>query len=135
MRLDRSAVPAYQLALFSLDPDSEFLVDSDILEDDDIDDFERQGSSPPLDVGTGKVRLPWFAVGFAGRYLVKIYAVDQNWFDYARSNRASDGPAFGGLAGDNFERPIFNVEGGIGLFGSAAVDSVGFFVLPRTGNL
>lgn len=135
MRLDRSDVPAYQLALFSLDPDSEFLVDSDILEEDDIDDFERQGASPPLDVGTGKVRLPWFAVGFAGRYLVKVYAIDQNWFDYARSNPDDDGPSFGGLAGDNFERPIFNVEGGIGLFGSAAVDSVGFFVLPRTGAL
>ncbi len=134
-RLDRSDVPAYQLALFSLDPDSESLVDSDILEEDDIDDFERQGASPPLDVASGQVRLPWFAIGFAGRYLVKVYAVDQNWFDYARSNIDDDGPVFGGLAGDNFERPIFNVSGGIGLFGSAAVDSVGFFVLPRQGEL
>jgi hypothetical protein len=28
-------------------------------------------------------------------------------------------------------RPSFAVQGGIGLFGSAAVDSVGFVVLPR----
>ena len=36
-----------------------------------------------------------------------------------------------GLAGDNFERPLFHVNGGIGIFGSASVDSVGFVVLPR----
>ena len=37
---------------------------------------------------------------------------------------------FGGNAGDGFERPIFRVSGGIGLFGSAAMDSIGFTVLP-----
>jgi hypothetical protein len=38
---------------------------------------------------------------------------------------------FGGNAGDDFARPKFNVNGGIGLFGSASADSIGFFILPR----
>jgi hypothetical protein len=41
------------------------------------------------------------------------------------------GPVVGGNAGDGFERPIFHVEGGVGLFGSASVDSIGFVVLPQ----
>ena len=79
----------------------------------------------------GTARLPWFAVVFGGRHLFKLYALDQNWFDYTRSS-FEGGEAFeGGLAGDNFERPLFSIDGGLGLFGSASVDSVGFFVLPR----
>ena len=57
----------------------------------------------------------------------------QNWFDYARTNadQQEQGGGAGGLAGDNFERPLFSVEGGLGLFGSASADSVGFVVVPR----
>ena len=99
-------------------------------EEDDVEDFDRQGSSPPLEAPDGSIRLPWFAVAFEGRYLFKVYALDQNWFDYTRTS-GEDGGFFGGLVGDNFERPQFNLVGGIGLFGAAAVDSVGFYVLPR----
>lgn len=123
---------AYQLALFSLDPASDFIIDADFLDEDDIEEFERQGSSPPLDIDDGNARLPWFAVAWEGRHLFKVLAIDRNWFDYVRTNpEEAGGFAAGGLAGDNFERPLFNVEGGIGLFGSASVDSVGFSVLPR----
>ena len=58
------------------------------------------------------------------------HALDQNWFDYIRSNGVNTDNSWGGLAGDAFERPIFHVEGGIGLFGSASVDSFGLVVLP-----
>ena len=75
--------------------------------------------------------MPWFAVAYGGRHLFKVYALDQNWYDYTRTNRAENPGFAGGLAGDSFERPLFRIEGGIGLFGSASVDSVGFFVLPR----
>ena len=130
LRLEPIDVVAFQLALFNLEIDSPSLIDEDFLEEDDIQDFERQGNSPPLEAVDNRVRLPWFAVAFAGRHLFKVYALDQNWYDYTRTNN-EDGGFFGGLIGDNFERPIFNIEGGIGLFGSAAVDSIGFFVQPR----
>ena len=121
----------YQVAIFSLDPESAFLVEADFLEENDQADFERQGNSPPIADTRGKVSLPWFAVAYGGRHLFKVYALDQNWFDYTRTNSAENPGFAGGLAGDSFERPLFRIEGGIGLFGSASVDSVGFFVLPR----
>lgn len=121
---------AFQLALFSLDTSSEFVIDADFLEADDYEEFERQGASPPLAAESGRARLPWFAVAFAGPHVVRLYAVDANWFNYVRTN-PDRGFQAGGLIGDSFERPAFSLEGGIGLFGSASVDSLGFTVLPR----
>lgn len=124
---------AVQVGIFSLDLDSDFVIDPDFFEDEDFDELERVQSSPPLDAQDGSVRLPWFAIFFAGRHKIKLYSIDDNWYDLVRTESEFGGGAggFGGSAGDSFERPIFNVEGGIGLFGSAAVDSVGFFVNPR----
>ena len=124
-------IPAYQLAIFNLEEDSELLVDAEFIEEDDFQDFERQGASPPLSVREGQARLPWFAIAFAGRHKFKIYAVDKNWFDFIRTDPDEDGGSFGGLLGDQFQRPAFNIEGGIGLFASASVDSVGFTILPK----
>lgn len=119
----------YQLALRNLEADSRFLIDEGFLEEDDAEDFDREGSSPPLEAADGRVRVPWFAIAFEGRHLLRLYSLDRNWYDYARTT--DQGGFFGGLVGDGFERPLFRVEGGLGLFGSAAVDSLGFTVLPR----
>ena len=123
---------AYQAALFALEEDAQ-LLDEDFIEiyDRDREDL-RANQSPPFAASDGIVRWPWFAVVYTGRSLIKVYAVDHNWFEYARSSpEQQEQGGFGGLAGENFERPFFQVEGGIGLFGSASVDSVGFVVLPR----
>lgn len=132
-RLQRDPeVVAYQVALFSLDLDSDFAIDPDFFEPEDFESLERNNSSPMFEAREGSVRLPWFAVFFEGRYLVKVYATDHNWYDLVRTSPTlSQGGGFGGNAGDSFERPLFHVEGGIGLFGSASVDSVGFSVVGR----
>ncbi|MBT6149030.1 MAG: DUF4249 family protein [Gemmatimonadetes bacterium] len=124
---------AYQLSLTGLDRESDFVIEADFLEEDDFEDFEREGASPPLEVSEGHVRLPWFAIAFGGRHVLRVFAIDENWYDLIRTNQA-DGGGFGGLAGDAFERPVFQVEGAIGLFGSAAADSVGIVILPRPGG-
>jgi uncharacterized protein DUF4249 len=124
----------YHIGLQSLDLDSDFVIEGDFLDEEDYADFQRQTSSPALEATGEFVRLPWFAIFFEGRYKIRVYAVDQNWFDLARSSPelvGIEGPSFGGNAGDDFDRPIFHVEGGIGLFGSGAVDSIGFRILPR----
>ena len=123
---------AYQAALFALAEDAQ-LLDEDFLDiyDQSPDDL-RANQSPPLAASDGIVRWPWFAVVYTGRSLIKVYALDYNWFEYARSSPdQQEQGGFGGLVGENFERPFFQVEGGIGLFGSASVDSVGFVILPR----
>lgn len=137
MRFDPLPASGYQIAIESLDRSSDFLVDSDLF---DEYDFERYGSSPALEASDGNLRMPWFIVAYAGPHVIRIYAVDKNWFDLIRSVpeffQDDGGNAFqpGGLAGDNFERPLFHVDGGIGIFGSASVDSVGFVVLPRASQ-
>jgi len=131
--LDRPDVPAFQVGLSSLDLDSDFVIDPDFFEEEDFEELDRISSSPPLVVEDGVLRLPWFAIFFEGRYLIKVFAMDRNWFDAARSipELSQGGPGFGGNAGDDFSWPIFHVEGGIGLFGSASVDSIGFVIHPR----
>jgi hypothetical protein len=128
-RLAGDEALGYQLALFSLDPGADFVIDPPFFDEDDFDSLERSVSSPVLEATDGAIRLPWFAVYFEGRYLFKIQALDRNAYDLVRST-PQGGFGVGGNAGDNFERPIYNVEGGIGLFGAVAVDSVGFRVLP-----
>ena len=123
----------FHIGLQSLDLDSDFVIEGDFLDEEDFAEFQRQTSSPALEATGDFVRLPWFAIFFAGRYKIRVYAVDQNWFDLARSSPelvGIEGPSFGGNAGDDFDQPIFHVEGGIGLFGSGAVDSIGFTILP-----
>jgi hypothetical protein len=124
----------YQVGIRSLDENSPFVIDADFLDEEDYEDFERNVGSPALEATDGFVRLPWFAIFFAGRHKIDVFSVDENWFDLVRSAPeviGGAGPAVGGNAGDGFERPIFHVEGGIGLFGSASVDSIGFVILPR----
>lgn len=121
----------YQLALFSLDLDSDYVVEPPFFEDEDFQDLSRSGSSPAINGEDGSLRLPWFGIYYEGRHLYKVYALDQNWYDLVRSIPENDGGlGFGGNVGDSFARPIFNINGGIGLFGSASVDSIGFNILP-----
>jgi hypothetical protein len=121
----------YQLAIFSLDPDSDYVIDPPFFEDDDFEDLPRTGSSPALAGEGGSLRLPWFSIYFEGRHKYKVFVVDTNWFDLLRtSNYNTGGFGAGGTLGDGVERPLFHIEGGIGLFGSGSVDSVGFRVLP-----
>jgi hypothetical protein len=130
VRLRANSIPAYQLAIFNLEEDSPLLIEADFLEEDDLEEFERAGASPPLAISDGNARLPWFGIAFAGRHKFLIYALDKNWYDFVRTDPNSDGGGGGGLLGDQFQRPIFNVDGGIGFFASASIDSVGFTVHP-----
>ncbi|MDE2847976.1 MAG: DUF4249 family protein [Gemmatimonadota bacterium] len=93
-----------------------------------------EGGSPPLEARDGRLLLPWFAIGSSGEHSVEVYALDRNLFDFLRSVEASGQNAFGfgSLAGDTFERPVFNLDGGIGVFGSASLDTFGFFVIPES---
>ena len=121
----------FQLALFSLDPGSDYVIDPPFLDDEDFEALDRVSSSPAIIAENSRVRLPWFGIFFEGRHVYRLLAVDANWFDYIRSlPQAEVGLGFGGNAGDGFAGPIFQVEGGIGLFGSAAIDEIGFRVLP-----
>lgn len=132
-RVTDQATAGYQIGLVSLDLNSPLLIDADFLEEDDLDDFERINSSPPLDY-EATLRVPWLAIYYEGRYVLRVVALDRNWFDIVRTDPTlgAGGFGFGGEAGDSSTRPIFHVEGGIGVFGSVSSDSVGFYVNAPT---
>jgi hypothetical protein len=128
----RPVMPAFQAGIESLDLDSDFVIDVSFLDEEDLDEFERHEVSQAILAEDGRLRLPWLAVAFEGRYVLRVFAIDDNWYDLLRSlpELSGGGGGFGGNAGDNFDVPLFHIEGGIGLFGSAAIDSIGFTVFP-----
>jgi len=132
-RFDRVDAAAYVVGIESLDNGSPFVIDADFLSEEDLAQFQRLTSSPPLAADLSFLRLPWFAIFFEGRYRIRIYAVDRNWYDLARSVPSLGGTnvGFGGNVGDAFERPIFHVEGGIGVFGSGSMSEIGFMIHPK----
>ena len=91
VRLNASDVEAYQLAIFNLEKDSPLLIEADFLEEDDLEEFDRSGASPPLAISDGNARLPWFGIAFEGRHKFLIYALDKNWYDFVRTDPDSDG--------------------------------------------
>jgi hypothetical protein len=128
-RFERTDVAGYHVGLQSLDLDSDFVFDPAFFDDEDFESLERIISSPPFEAGEGTVRLPWFAIFFQERYKIRVFAVDPNWYDLILTLPEFSG-GLGGEAGDDFGRPKFNVNGGIGLFGSGSVDSIGVYILP-----
>ena len=130
VRLGRSGNAAsYQFAVANLERNSPLLFDADLF-DEDEDDFDRRETSPLLGVDEDGIFLSWDGLFFAGRYKAKLFAVDQNWFDLVRTDNV-DSDRGSGEAGQDFQRPLFRVDNGIGLFASAAVDSFGFFVRAK----
>ena len=132
IRFDPIQAVGFQVGILSLDEGSPFVLTADFLDDDDYADFKRNSSSPAFLAPNGSIRLPWFVIVFAGRHKLKFFAVDRNWFDFIRTSPKFGGDGgFGGNAGDNYKFPQFHVDGGIGLFGSASVDSLGFVVISK----
>ena len=48
-RFEPMDVPAYQVGIFSLDLDSDFVIQADFFDEEDYEELERQSSSPPLE--------------------------------------------------------------------------------------
>jgi len=63
--------------------------------------------------------LNWY-----GPNQITMYAIDTNWWDYQRQV-----PNFGG--GTNYQPSLNHIIGGIGIFGSAARDTVSVFIKPK----
>lgn len=80
------------------------------------------------DDGTLTIRLPWLAVAFYGPNRIDANVVDDNLYDFLRTQQAQQM----GLAPGEIPNVIEHVEGGTGVFGSYA--RTGAEVLVRRGN-
>lgn len=108
---------------------------ADQLDDDDVtkEDFISNSSGiineGNYEIGpdnTLTIRLPWLAVAFYGPQELQTYTIDDNIYDFRRSQTSQ----FGGstLSPGEIYDVIDNVEGGTGIFGSYAVQKSNTFV-------
>lgn len=72
------------------------------------------------------IRLPWVAVAFFGRNRVTVNAIDNNVYDFVRSQAVQQGGST--LSPGEIPNVIEHVDGGRGLFGSFARVTLDVFV-------
>lgn len=80
----------------------------------------NQGSFTENADGTVTVDLPWLGVAFYGANEVALNVVDDNYYDFLRSQSAQQGA----FAPGEIPNVIEHVEGGTGIFGSYAQATV-----------
>lgn len=76
--------------------------------------------------GTITVAYPWIAVAFYGNNQIVASTIDDNLFDYIRSESVQLGGSL--FSPGEIPNVITNVENGIGVFGSAASDTIRTFI-------
>ncbi|MFU8859559.1 MAG: DUF4249 family protein [Cyclonatronaceae bacterium] len=86
----------------------------------------NEGNYIVNDDDTIDLRYPWIGIAYYGPNRLNIYAVDDNIFDYYRSLQTQEGG--GTLSPGQIENVLWNVEGGIGLFGARAGVTADVFV-------
>jgi hypothetical protein len=80
----------------------------------------NQGNFTENADGTITVDLPWLGIAFFGLNRVALNVVDDNFYDFLRSQSAQQGS----FAPGEIPNVIEHVEGGTGIFGSYARDTV-----------
>lgn len=98
-------------------------------EDVDITEYVRnssglinEGNFDPLPDGTILLRYPWIGVAFYGENLVVTLSVDENLSDVIRSQEVQLGGST--LSPGEIPNLLYNIEGGIGVFGSLSADTI-----------
>lgn len=76
--------------------------------------------------GTLTLRVPWLAVAFYEENDITANAIDDNMYDFLRSQEVQGGGST--LPPGEIQNVIYNVEGGIGVFGSLASDTNRVFI-------
>lgn len=71
--------------------------------------------------GTLTLRMPWIGIAYYGPNLISTFSLDDNTYDYFRSQPVQTGGGGGTLSPGEIQNIIYNIDGGIGLFGSMSV--------------
>jgi hypothetical protein len=71
--------------------------------------------------GTLTLRMPWIGIAFYGKNIISTFSLDDNSYDFFRSQPVQVGGGPGTLAPGEIQNIIYNIDGAIGLFGSMSV--------------
>ncbi len=144
LNVTRSFYPGRQSILVfateSLSPSVDLLTPfyRDIIGDNEDDALSLRVNESPIinegnyvvnDDGTLTIKLPWLAVAFFGPNRLTANALDDNMYDFIRSQTIQQGGST--LSPGEIPNVIENVEGGTGIFGSISRSR---FEVLITGN-
>ncbi len=128
----------YLLSISALDADvhtfiyeNPFGLDiNDVLEEDGkIENFQyraRWTRPENQNGGFSIMEISWFQIWFYGPYRLVLYAGDENFYHFYNTHRNVQN------VDGNLHEPIFHIDGdGIGVFGSAVIDTLSLNILKK----
>jgi hypothetical protein len=129
----------YIFSVNAVDPDSSdltpFYRDLVIEQDNDIENYYinssgiiNEGNYTRNENGNIELQVPWLAIAFYNLNDVVTTAIDNNIYDFLRSQDVQSGGT--SLSPGVIQNIEYNVNGGIGVFGSMAADTNRIFVEP-----
>jgi hypothetical protein len=131
----------YIFTVNAIDPEEEDLTPlyADFVDDEDeLSDFFVNSSGiinqENYDINTDQsitISLPWLGVAFYGANDIIINAIDDNMYDFLRSQDVQGGGAL--LSPGEIQNVVYNIAGGIGIFGSMASDTNRVFIRRQPG--
>lgn len=86
----------------------------------------NEGNFEPNPDGTITINYPWVGIAFFGENQIVANTIDDNVYDFVRSQQVQLGGST--LSPGEIQNVIYHVEGGIGVFGSLASDTVKTYV-------
>lgn len=102
-------------------------------EEDDLGDYVKTSSGivneENFDIhsnGTLTLKYPWIGVAFFGDNLIVANTVDDNVYDFLRSQSVQLGGST--LSPGEIPNVLYRLEGGIGVFGSLAADTIRTYI-------
>ncbi len=116
------AHPPYDLVDFGMDRIVEGHLES--FDGDTLKAFPPVNDFPVSEYET-TLEIPWFMFCYYGDYTIKLYGADKNLWDLSVSS------VIYMYQSSEFEQPVYNIEGGLGIFAAVSVDSVHVHVKPQ----
>lgn len=142
-RTQNQSIIIFNTVVLDPHPDNLTPFYKNLLEEDDDENIEDyyNNESPPINEAnfglnpdeTIAVFYPWIAVAFFGDNLVITNSIDKNLADLISSQAIQLGEGGGTLSPGEIPNLRYHVEGGIGIFGSFASDTVQTFFTRQEG--
>ncbi len=136
---DRQTYYVFNVNAVDPDPNSLTPFYADLVSDDDTQIEEYYVNSSGIinernyernDDDTITLDLPWLSIAFYGSNDIIANAIDDNFYDFLRSHEAQSGGTT--LSPGEIQNIRYNVNGGIGIFGSMASDTNRVFISRPT---
>ncbi|MTI88224.1 MAG: DUF4249 family protein [Balneolaceae bacterium] len=76
--------------------------------------------------GTTTINYPWIGIAFYRDNLIVSHTIDDNIYDFVRTQQVQLGGST--ISPGEIQNVFYNMDGGIGIFGSMATDTVGIHI-------